>query len=146
MTRTGRHMRRALLALTLMLATGMSYAEAQVVWRMSTKQPADGPEGKVFQYFADQTAKHSGGKITLVDELTGPNYGMNQREEIQLEGKKDMRKRKIPSPNVADALACTFAYPVFEADVTTPAEMEAEAPTIAPDYNPYSDTIMNSLH
>ena len=65
MTRTGRHMRRALLALTLMLATGMSYAEAQVVWRMSTKQPADGPEGKVFQYFADQTAKHSGGKITV---------------------------------------------------------------------------------
>jgi tripartite ATP-independent transporter DctP family solute receptor len=58
-------MRRALLALTIMLAMSMSYAEAQVVWRMSTKQPADGPEGKVFQYFADQTAKHSGGKITV---------------------------------------------------------------------------------
>lgn len=48
---------------------------------------------------------------TLVDELTGPTYGLNDREAIQLERKKDMRSRGVPSPNVGDALACTFAFP-----------------------------------
>lgn len=51
--------------LALALAMSASAASAQTVWRMSTKQPADGPEGKVFQHFADQTAKHSGGKLTV---------------------------------------------------------------------------------
>jgi TRAP-type C4-dicarboxylate transport system substrate-binding protein len=49
------------LAVGLFFATG---AQAET-WKMATKQPADGPEGKVFQYFADQAAKHSGGKITV---------------------------------------------------------------------------------
>lgn len=83
------------------------------------------------------TNEQSGVKVTLIDEITGPNSGLNIREEIQLEGKKDMRKRGVPSPNVADALACTFAYPVFEADVYDPRDLRMEAPTIAPDYNPY---------
>jgi TRAP-type C4-dicarboxylate transport system substrate-binding protein len=50
----------AILALTL--GAGATQAET---WKMATKQPADGPEGKVFQYFADQAAKHSGGKLTV---------------------------------------------------------------------------------
>jgi len=53
----------------------------------------------------------TGTNITLVDELIGPTYGLNNREEILLEAKKDMRRRGVPSPNVADALATTFAYP-----------------------------------
>ena len=51
----------------------------------------------------------NGVEITLVDELSGPSYGLNAREEILLEAKKDMRRRNVPSPNIADALACTFA-------------------------------------
>jgi hypothetical protein len=31
---------------------------------------------------------------------------------ILLESKEDMRKRKVPSPDEADALSFTFAYPV----------------------------------
>ncbi len=31
---------------------------------------------------------------------------------IQLESKKEMKKRDLPSPNRADALALSFAYPV----------------------------------
>src|SRR5690606_35205611 len=42
----------------------------------------------------------TGENIDLVDELTGPQYGLNAREEIQLESKKDMRKRGVPMPNV----------------------------------------------
>lgn len=53
----------------------------------------------------------TGTNTTLVDELMGPTYGLNNREEILLEAKKDMRRRGVPSPNVADALACSFAYP-----------------------------------
>jgi hypothetical protein len=46
----------------------------------------------------------------LRDQLVGPSYGFNARDEIQLERKEDMRKRGIPSPDWADALAITFAY------------------------------------
>ena len=31
----------------------------------------------------------------IIDELTGPNYAMNVREEIQLESKRDMRRRGL---------------------------------------------------
>jgi tripartite ATP-independent transporter DctP family solute receptor len=50
------------LALTLGLA-GM--ANAGEAWRLATKQPADGPEGKVFQRFADLVVQHSGGKLAV---------------------------------------------------------------------------------
>ncbi|SDE56468.1 hypothetical protein [Ruegeria marina] len=33
-----------------------------------------------------------------------------------LERKEDMKKRGIPSPDVADAFALTFAYPVMSRD------------------------------
>lgn len=75
---------------------------------------------------------------TLVDELTGPTYSLNKKEEIQLESKKEMRARGVPSPNCADALACTFAFPSFEYQSISPSGVqEREAPTVAPDYNPY---------
>lgn len=51
----------------------------------------------------------------LVAELTGPQYGYVEREggsAILLEAKKDMKGRGLSSPDVADALAITFAYPV----------------------------------
>jgi hypothetical protein len=54
----------------------------------------------------------------LAAELSGPMYGYNADNAIVLEKKDDMKKRGIPSPDVADALALTFAYPVqsFEDD------------------------------
>lgn len=52
----------------------------------------------------------------LAAELTGPSYGFNADNAIVLEKKDDMKKRGIPSPDVADALALTFAYPVMAAD------------------------------
>lgn len=87
-------------------------------------------------------AKIPGSDISTVDELTGPNYGLNNREEIQLESKKDMRKRGIKSPNWADALACTFAEPVF---VPNTVDTEDFQPTVTPDYNPYERSLSNVL-
>jgi len=48
----------------------------------------------------------------LIAEITGPQYGYNKSNEILLEAKADMKKRGMPSPDIADALALTFAYPV----------------------------------
>lgn len=49
---------------------------------------------------------------TIHDDLIGPESYVNLQGEILLESKKDMKKRGIPSPNDADALALTFARPV----------------------------------
>lgn len=75
---------------------------------------------------------------TLVDELTAPNYGLNNNEAIQLESKKEMRKRGVKSPNVADALACTFAFPVY---IPSPEDRELP-PSFTPDFNPYAQEMM----
>lgn len=48
----------------------------------------------------------------LADDLIGPEYGFNADQAIQLEKKEHMRARGLPSPDDADALACTFAEPV----------------------------------
>src|SRR3990167_125871 len=45
----------------------------------------------------------------LINDLLGPEYGYNKREQIQLERKEDMKSRGLSSPDCADALAITFA-------------------------------------
>ena len=46
------------------------------------------------------------------DDLIGPEAYVNDKGQIVLESKKHMKDRGLPSPNEADALALTFAYPV----------------------------------
>jgi len=46
-------------------------------------------------------------------DLIGPEYSFNARSEIVLERKDDMRKRGLRSPDLGDALALTYAYPVY---------------------------------
>lgn len=51
----------------------------------------------------------------LAGQLTGLEYGyamLDGKDAIQLEKKKDMKKRGLSSPDRADALALTFAYPI----------------------------------
>jgi len=49
----------------------------------------------------------------LEADLIGPEYGYGADQvSIQLESKKDMKARGLPSPDDADALACTFSEPV----------------------------------
>ncbi len=49
----------------------------------------------------------------LAQDLVGPRYGFNSRDQIQLERKEDMKKRGLASPDMADALALTFAFRVL---------------------------------
>lgn len=62
----------------------------------------------------------SGGAIPddndLKSQLESREYGFvlkDGRDAIQLEKKADMKKRGLSSPDIADALALTFAYPVM---------------------------------
>lgn len=45
----------------------------------------------------------------LVGELSGPTYDYTSSGKIQVESKSEMKKRGIPSPNVADAFLLTLA-------------------------------------
>lgn len=59
----------------------------------------------------------SGGAIPedreLFDDLVGPEYGFDHAGKIMLEKKEEMKKRGLPSPDCADALALTFAERVL---------------------------------
>lgn len=45
-------------------------------------------------------------------DLCGPTYKHNAQGRFILESKEDMKKRGLPSPDIGDALALTFAAPV----------------------------------
>jgi len=58
----------------------------------------------------------SGGKIPndqrLIQDLCTPTYSYdNAAQKFQLESKDKIRERGLPSPDLGDALALTFAYP-----------------------------------
>jgi hypothetical protein len=57
----------------------------------------------------------------LYQDLIGPETVGRADGMTQLESKIDMKRRGLPSPNRADALAITFGYPVHQ---LTPAEAE----------------------
>lgn len=48
----------------------------------------------------------------LYDDLIGPETVARMDGKIQLESKKDMKARSLPSPGRGDALALSFAFPV----------------------------------
>lgn len=53
-------------------------------------------------------------------DLTGPTYKCNSVGAILIESKDDMKKRGIASPDAADAVAITFAYPVSYGEARKP--------------------------
>jgi hypothetical protein len=54
-------------------------------------------------------------------DLTGPIKKPDSSGTIFLEGKKEMRARGLASPDAADALCVTFAFPVAHREYTEPA-------------------------
>jgi hypothetical protein len=52
----------------------------------------------------------------LLADLGAVEYGYDASDAILLERKDDMKRRGLASPDDADALALTFAYPVFKTD------------------------------
>jgi hypothetical protein len=73
----------------------------------------------------------------IVADLTGVEYGyamLKGRDAVQLEKKSDMKKRGLASPDTADALALTFAYPVEPSDHTAVISGKASHHAIEYDY------------
>lgn len=66
----------------------------------------------------DWLAQPAGVQIPDLDELqadaVGPTYKYDSSSRVQLERKEDMRKRGVPSPDLWDSVALTFAEPVIE--------------------------------
>jgi hypothetical protein len=48
----------------------------------------------------------------LQADLCGPSFKYDSTTRLLLEKKEDMRKRGVPSPDIEDAIALTFARPV----------------------------------
>ena len=48
----------------------------------------------------------------LADDLEGPGYHLNTRDQLVLESKESMQKRGVASPDDGDALALTWAQAV----------------------------------
>lgn len=70
----------------------------------------------------------------MVADLISVEYGFNVKNQIILESKDDMKKRGLASPDCADALALTFAFPVADEKTTAMAE---KSNTHRKDYDPY---------
>jgi hypothetical protein len=50
----------------------------------------------------------------LHSDLCIPSYRFDANQRLILESKEDIKKRGLKSPDTGDAMALTFAYPVFE--------------------------------
>jgi phage terminase large subunit len=71
----------------------------------------------------------------LERQLTSRQYGFDAHNRITLEKKADMKKRGLASPDIADALALTFAYPVAPRGASPRGVGGGE---VVSDYNPYA--------
>lgn len=53
-------------------------------------------------------------------DLTAPEYGFSNKQQIQLEKKEDMKKRGLASPDIGDCLAMSFSVKVMPKPVDKP--------------------------
>jgi len=84
----------------------------------------------------------AGGAISedaqLKTELLSPTFSFDNKNRIRLERKEDMKKRGLPSPDMADALALTFAQEIHK----TRWEGDHNKSAIV-DYDPYDEAESN---
>jgi hypothetical protein len=72
----------------------------------------------------------------LHQQLTNVQYAFNAQNAIQLEKKEDMKKRGVSSPDIADALALTFAMPVMRSEFA--GREGPQQPMVKHEYDPYA--------
>lgn len=110
----------------------------QIVWFSESSPDAGFLNMRAYMWGELKKWLKSGAAIpdddVLTTDLAGPETVARLDGKIQLESKEDMRKRDLPSPNHADALALTFARPVL-ADIDVPAGFGK----IIHDFNPYGE-------
>jgi len=72
--------------------------------------------------------------VDLKQDLAAPIYWYDSAGRLQLEPKDDIKKRGLPSPDLGDALALTFAHPVHK---RTPLQEYGGQRNRMKEYNPY---------
>lgn len=73
-------------------------------------------------------------------ELTGVEFGFSKHDAILLEKKADVKKKIGRSPDTADALALTYAYPIFKTPTAGGPHHKPNTPHMArTEYEPYED-------
>lgn len=79
----------------------------------------------------------------LREQLIAPQYGLDAKGRIQLEKKEDVMRRlgSDKSPDRADALALTFAYPLQSREQT---KAWGNPRAVETDYNPFSEERMHA--
>jgi hypothetical protein len=118
-------------------------------------KPADDSYANKRSEMWDDMAKWltAGGRIpndvNLKTDLCVPTYKFNAQNRFQLESKDDIKKRGMRSPDLADALALTFAFPVAPKSTTVRtrrpqqqewnpfAEVDSARGTAYREYDPY---------
>ena len=75
---------------------------------------------------------------TILDDLTLTQYYYNSKDCIQLELKSEIKRREGRSPDLADALACTFAAPFLHQHVRSAFPAAEAIATNEINYNPYA--------
>ena len=78
--------------------------------------------------------------VDLKQDLAAPTYRFTPADKIQLESKDDLKARGLPSPDLGDALALTFAFPVYRDNSAVARARAMGLPTIDEnplDYDPY---------
>ena len=71
----------------------------------------------------------------MIDDLTGPEKKDNTKQTIQLESKREMKKRGLASPTRGDLLALSFAMPVTKKRRNAMGQTVQEF-AVGADYNP----------
>jgi hypothetical protein len=97
--------------------------------------------GNIKTWLAEGGAIDAADQI-LADDLIGPEYSVRLDGKIVLESKDDMKRRGIASPNRADALGLSFAFPVTPTGINGKfGKGILSSEKIIADYNPYDSTI-----
>lgn len=109
---------------TGIVSAGRQMGREWVLVSFGSKSTKDGYLNKRAEIWGDMRDwLKEGGAIeddpVLCDELASPEYEVKLDGKIKLESKDDMRERGLTSPNRADALAITFAYPVMKKSMFT---------------------------
>ena len=68
----------------------------------------------------------------LADDLLSLTYGFDHANRLKLEAKKDLKARGMPSPDLGDALALTFAQAIAPEDLRASPGWDRSAPETSP--------------
>lgn len=87
----------------------------------------------MYGYYSFPDVKMPGDVLSLgqelANELSSPRYEFDRNGAVKVESKKDMKKRGIASPNIADALCATEYFYDFAVKLFKPKKVETKSRT-----------------